>query len=152
MRAGIIACVYAALSALPPFNSISYGPVQVRVAEALTVLPYVAPYTMWGLYLGCIIANLASPFLVWDLTLGALTTLLAGYLTSRAPRTLLAPLPPVILNAIVVSYYVARLSDISYFLCAIYIGAGELLACYAIGYPLLKFILSSKKLQELIKG
>ena len=102
-RISIFAAVYALLTVLPPLNALGYGPLQVRVAEALAVLPFIFPWAPWGLYLGCILANLGSPFLAWDLSLGAFASLAAAFLTRRMPRPILAPLPPVIVNAVLVS-------------------------------------------------
>lgn len=150
-RLALVAAVYAALTMLPPFSSISYGPIQIRVAEALTVLPFLSVDYAWGLYVGCIIANLGSPFLAYDLTLGAFATLAAASLTSRMPKPWLAPLPPVVLNAIIVSWYVARLVGAPYGATALYIFAGEAVACYAIGYPLLMFIMRNKSVREFLE-
>jgi uncharacterized membrane protein len=149
-RLSIVAGLYAALTVLPPFSSISYGPVQVRLSEALTVLPFLSVDYAWGLYVGCIVANLGSPFLWWDLTLGALATLVAAILTSRARRPALAPLPPVVVNAIVVSYYVAKLSGLPYVPTALYIALGQVVACYGLGYPLLAYIIRNQKLRDFL--
>ncbi|MDP2858952.1 MAG: QueT transporter family protein [Bacillota bacterium] len=149
-RLAVVAGLYAALTVLPPFSSISYGPVQVRVSEALTVLPFLSVDYAWGLYVGCIVANLGSPFLAYDLTLGALATLVAGFLTSRARRPALAPLPPVVINALVVAYYVSRLSGLPYAPTALYIALGEIVACYALGYPLLAYIIRNQRLREFL--
>lgn len=149
-RLAVLAGLYAALTVLPPFSSISYGPVQVRISEALTVLPFLSADYAWGLFVGCIVANLGSPFLVYDLTLGALSTLVAALLTSRARRPILAPLPPVIVNALVVSWYVSRLSNLPYAPTALYIALGEVVACYALGYPLLVYLLRNQKLREFL--
>lgn len=132
--------------------SMSYGPVQVRISEALTVLPYVAPWSVWGLYIGCVLANLSSPFVLWDVTIGALATLIAGFATMKMPRPYLAPLPPVLVNAIVVSGYVARLSGVPYIACAVYIALGEALATFAIGYPLLMLIEKKPAIRRAISG
>lgn len=151
-RVGVFAAVYALLTVLPPLNAIGYGPVQVRVSEALTVLPFLAPWAPWGLYLGCILANLGSPFLAWDLTLGAMASLIAGFLTRKVRRAYVAPLPPVIVNALVVPIYVAPLSGMPYWLVALYIAAGEVAACYGLGYPLLLYLERSDSLREIITG
>ena len=151
-RVAILAAVYALLTVLPPFNAIGYGPVQVRVSEALTVLPFAIPWAPWALYLGCVLANLGSPFLAWDLSLGALGTLLAAALTRRMPKPYLAPLPPVIVNALVVSSYVAPLSGMPYWPVAFYIAIGEAVACYVLGYPLLLYLLRNERARELLRG
>lgn len=151
-RVALVAALYVLLTVLPPLNALGYGPVQVRVSEALTVLPFVAPWAPWSLYLGCILANLGSPFLVWDLTLGAAGTLAAALLTRRMPRPYLAPLPPVLVNALVVSSYVAPLSGMPYLLTAVYIALGEAIACYILGYPLLLYILRNENAGKLLRG
>jgi uncharacterized membrane protein len=138
-RIALIAGLYAVLTVMPPFSAMSYGPIQVRVSECLTVLPYLSADAIYGLWLGCIAANLGSPFLPWDVTLGAAATLVAGCLTHLAPNELLAPLPPVVVNALVVAMYVSGWSR-AYLPTALYIALGEFIACYVLGYPLLRFI------------
>lgn len=147
-----MAAVYALLTVLPPFNALGYGPVQVRVAEALTVLPFVFPWAVWALYFGCILANLGSPFFVWDVTLGALGTLVAALLTRKVKGKALAPLPPVIVNALVVSAYVAPLSGLPYRSVVPYVAAGQAVACYGLGYPLLVWILRNDGIRSLLQG
>jgi len=151
-RVALLAAVYAILTVMPPLNALGYGPVQVRVAEALTVLPFVFPWAVGGLYLGCIISNLASPFLAWDVSLGALATLAAAMATRRMPKSYLAPLPPVVVNALVVSAYVSRLSEMPYWPVAGYIALGEVVACYGLGYPLLLYLLKNPRLRERLGG
>lgn len=140
-RVALLAGIYAALTMLPPFSGLGYGPVQVRVSETLTVLPFLFPWAKWGLYVGCIVANLASPFLVWDITLGALASLMSGILTERMPNVYLAPLPPVLVNAFVVASYVAPLSGLSYWPVFAHIFLGQAISCYVFGLPLLMFLI-----------
>ncbi len=147
-----MAAVYVLLTVLPPFNALSYGPLQVRVAEALSVLPFVFPWAVWALYLGCILANLGSPFFVWDVTLGALGTLAAALLTRKVKAKALAPLPPVIVNALVVPTYMAPLSGLPYWSAALYVAAGEVVACYGLGYPLLVWLLRNEGIRSLLQG
>lgn len=140
-RVGLLAGIYAILTMLPPFSGFGYGPVQVRVSETLTVLPFLFPWAKWGLYIGCIVANLASPFLVWDISLGALASLISGFLTERMPSPYLAPLPPVLVNAFLVSAYVAPLSGLTYWPVFAYILLGQAISCYLFGLPLLLFLI-----------
>jgi uncharacterized membrane protein len=151
-RVSVLAAVYALLTLLPPLNALGYGPVQVRVAEALTVLPFVFPWAPWGLYLGCILANLGSPFLAWDLSLGAFASLASALLTRKMPSPVLAPLPPVLVNALLVSIYVAPLSGMPYVIVVLYIAAGQAVACYGVGYPLLVYLLRNQRLLEVLGG
>jgi len=144
----LVAAVYAALTIwLAP---ISYGPIQVRLSEALTVLPFIEPASIWGLFLGCLIANLFGGLGPWDIFVGSLLTLAAAaltYLLRRTGRPWLAPLPPVVLNAFGVSAYlqllfeppkIALLGNMpGYFVFVITVGIGEIVACYSVGLPLL---------------
>ncbi len=150
-RVALLAGVYAVLTVLPPFSSFGYGPVQVRVAEILTVLPFLFPWAKWGLYLGCILANLTSPFIMWDLTLGALASLISGFLTQRMPSAYLAPLPPVLVNAFIVTLYVAPLSRLSYWPVFFYIMLGQAISCYVLGLPFLLFLEKNHHLVDKLK-
>lgn len=78
-RAGIIAALYVALTYA--FAPVAFGVFQIRPGEALTLLPLFFPEAIPALYVGCILANLASPFLVYDLTIGPLATLAAAVCT-----------------------------------------------------------------------
>lgn len=146
-RAGIIGALYAVLTvALAP---ISYGVYQVRVAEALTVLPLFAASAVPGLYVGCLVANIVGGMGWQDILFGALLTLVAAAVTGwigAAYRTgtlswklalLLGPLPPVLFNAFGVSAYLAPILEMDYWFCVQMIGLGELVACYGLGIPLL---------------
>ncbi len=153
VRIAVLAGVYVTFTLLPPFNALGYSAVQVRVSEALAVLPFLAPWAPWGLLLGCILANLfGSPFLLWDITLGALTSFVAALATARMPLKSLAPLPPVILNALIIPAYVAPLSGLPYWPVVLYVGAGQLIACYGLGYPLLLWLHGNVKLRGLLEG
>ncbi|MEA5002230.1 MAG: QueT transporter family protein, partial [Christensenella sp.] len=79
-EASLIAALYAALTLL--LAPLSYGPVQVRVSEALCVLPFFTPAAVPGLFIGCMLANLYTAGLgVMDIVVGSLATLLAATLT-----------------------------------------------------------------------
>ena len=134
-RIAIIAAIYTAVTILlAPF---SYGMVQVRVSEALTVLPFIFPESVIGLFLGCLIANVYGGLGAIDIVFGSLATLIAAYLTSKMPRTYLAPLPPVLVNAVVVGFILKYVLGMPLFLSMLYVGLGQLVACYGLGLPLL---------------
>lgn len=141
----VVAATYAALTIwLAP---ISYLAIQVRLSEALTVLPFIESAAIWGLFLGCLIANIFGGLGPWDIFAGSLLTLAAAaltYLLRRTGKPWLAPLPPVILNAFGVSAYLQLLIEPpslgnipGYFVLVITVGIGEIIACYAVGLPLL---------------
>jgi uncharacterized membrane protein len=151
-QTGIIAALYAVITiSLAP---ISYGPIQVRVSEALTVLPYITPSAIPGLFLGCLVANIYGGLGLADILGGSLCTLIAAvltYLLSKSRKPILAPLPPMVINALGVSLYLHLLFKLPYWITVLYIAVGEFLACFALGYPLLKIILKREKLSKVLK-
>ncbi|UCE24333.1 MAG: QueT transporter family protein [Candidatus Zixiibacteriota bacterium] len=140
---GLIAAVYAVLTlvALP----ISFGVYQVRIAEALTVLPFLTAAAIPGLYVGCVLANIIGGMGWLDIVIGPLITLVAAFATrfirnhlgDTTRAMVLAPLPPVIFNAFGVSLYLAPLLGFNYWFSVQMVGIGQLVACYVIGLPLL---------------
>lgn len=133
-RTGVIAAAYAALTLV--FAPWSYGAVQVRVSEALTVLPYFTGDAVAGLTLGCFIANLLGPVGLPDIVFGTAATGIAAYVTSKVKKPYLAPLPPVVINAMIVSAYLCVWAGLPYWVTAAYVGLGEAVACFGLGYPL----------------
>lgn len=149
-RAALVGGCYFLFTVLPPFSSLAYGPVQVRVSEALTVLPFFFPETMWGLTVGCFLANILGGVGVVDFLLGPLFTLFAAYLTARVPRSIWAPLPPVLVNGFGVSIYLSILFRVPYFYSVFYVIVGEMVACYGLGW-LLVMVLQKRGFQKGVK-
>ena len=161
--AAIIAAAYAALTvALAP---ISYGAVQFRVSEALTVLPFFMPCTIWGLWIGCILANLYTGSVV-DIVFGSLATLLAALLTAAfgkrgntVKNRLLGCLMPVVFNAAIVGavltwgYQIQQFSGplASFAFNALTVGLGEAGVLYLIGYTLLRQLPKLKPFCEFVR-
>ena len=150
--AGIIAAIYAGLTLLLPIPQ--YGAVQLRVAEAMTVLPFLFPEAIPGLAVGCFLANLLGSPYVLDWVFGTLATLLAALWTSRLKNKWLAPLPPVICNAVIVGAEIAYFSVLdgdaflpAFGFNALTVGAGEAIACFALGLPLLHWLSSTPALK-----
>ncbi|MDR1204549.1 MAG: QueT transporter family protein [Peptococcaceae bacterium] len=135
-RGAVIAALYAAVTlALAPF---SFGPAQLRASEALTVLPVFFPEAPLGLFIGCAAANFVGGYGVADVVFGSLATLLAALCTRGLARfPFLAPLPPVVLNGVVVGYVLHAATGIPWLALALEVGAGELASCYCLGLPLL---------------
>ena len=163
VTSAVIAAAYAALTvALAP---ISYGAVQFRVSEALTVLPFLMPCTAWGLWIGCLLANLYTGSIL-DILFGSLATLLAALLTARFGKKgntvksrLLGCLMPVLFNAVIVGavltwgYRIQEFSDplASYGFNALTVGLGELGVLYLIGYTLLCQLPKFKFFREFVQ-
>lgn len=142
--AALIAAVYVVLTMglpLPP-----YAGIQLRVAEAMTVLPFLFPAATPGLFVGCFIVNLFSPYSL-DIIFGSAATLIACLMTQRVPNRWLAPLPPVICNAVIVgaeiAWYEAGFGPgfwAAYAFNAFTVGVGELIACVVLGELLLTLL------------
>lgn len=143
-----IAAVYAAATYLSAVLGIAYGPVQIRLSEALTVLAVFTPAAVPGLTVGCIIGNLPSPLGIWDAVFGAGATFAASVCARKMRNVKIKDLPlpsiiaPVIFNALVVGAEIAFLlpgaePSLAFFaLSALRVGAGEAAVCVFGGIPL----------------
>ena len=140
--AAIIAALYAALTL--GFQAISYGAVQFRVAEAMTLLPALFPEAIPGLAVGCLISNIFNPMgaTVYDIVFGTLATLLAAVLTCRMRGNVFAKaLPPVICNAVIVGMVLTYAYGIDIlWMNILTVGLGEAAVCYVLGVPLVKLL------------
>lgn len=148
----MIAALYTALCTA--FAPLSFGVIQVRIAEALAILPVFSPIGVWGVTLGCALSNVvgffmgANPLGALDILFGTTATLVAALLTRGLRHWRLfglpvaAALPPVLINAVVVGAELAVLSAPgeaflpAFAASALYVGAGQLIACFALGLPL----------------
>lgn len=146
VQAAVIGGVYAVLTVV--LAPISYGPMQVRVSELLTVLPYFTPAAVPGLFAGCIIANLMSPYGVVDLIFGSAASLIAAVLSyALRSRPLLVPMPPVLINGVIIGsmlYFVYGV-DIGLIPCMLWVALGQFISCYLLGYPFLKYMERHRK-------
>jgi len=143
--AALTAAAYAALTLL--FPGPSYGYAQLRIAEALTVLPFLFPAAAPGLLVGCLAANLLSPYGLVDIVCGTAATWLAAVLTMKCRYKWLAPLPPVLCNGVIVggmlAWYEAGLGPGFWPMFAIAgpgVALGEVCACYVLGGVLLSVL------------
>ena len=161
--AAVIAALYAALTMI--MYAPSYFPMQVRASEALTVLPFLFPAAAPGVFMGCLIANIISPYGVIDMVFGSGATLLAAVLTSKCKHPWIAPLPPVLCNAVIVGATIAY-AEVGFggaFWPAfafnfMTVGAGQVISCYGLGLiilytlpkiPFFAEMISPKKLELL---
>ena len=153
--AGIIAALYAVLSYFAAVFGVAFGPIQVRFSEALCVLPFFFPAATPGLFIGCLVANLLSPYGALDILFGSLATLLAALWTRHTRRKWLAPLPPVICNAVIIgamiSWYEVGFTSAFWGMFAfnaLTVGIGEAIACYVLGLLLLQVLSRTPGLQN----
>ena len=121
---------------------ISYGPVQFRVSEALTLLPMYLPESVPGLLIGCIFANFFGGFGLIDMVFGSLATLIAAILTRYSKNIFVGAFWPVISNTIIIGTMLHFLigEEAPLIATCIYVGLGEAGACYIVGIPLMKIL------------
>ena len=159
-----LAAVYAVLTITTGF--MSYGNIQLRIAEALCVLPAIFPFTTWGLFVGCILANLVSPTGMLDVVFGSLSTLAAccciavlGNKRSMG-RSIVICLMPVLWNGVALGAMFALTGEYSWIvfpaMFAVFggeVALGEAVVMFVLGLPLLRWLPGSDlaaKLQEKI--
>lgn len=158
VRCAMIAAVYVVLClALQPF---SYGAVQVRLAEALCLLPVFGPEYIVGVTLGCLLANALGSTVI-DVVFGTLATLLACLVTYALRNlrvkglALPASLPPVLFNAVIVGWEISVFfSDTPATLPVtlfnmLTVGIGEVISCCILGVLLVRLIETNRQLKKL---
>lgn len=136
VRAAVIAALYAALTlALYP---ISFGAVQFRVSEALTLLPVLMPEAIPGLFVGCLLANLIGSATVWDVVFGSLATLIAAFMTYATRRNrIVAAIWPVTCNGVIVGAVLALTAQLPVALTMGQVALGEVAVVYTVGMAML---------------
>lgn len=142
-QAAMIAALYVVLTFVSNAFGLASGAIQIRISEALTILPYFSPVAVPGLFIGCLISNLLTGCALFDVIFGSLATLL-GAIGTRLLRRVkwLAPLPPIIANTVIVPFvltYVYELpGGIPYFMLTV--GIGEVISCGIFGMILLSLL------------
>ncbi|MDV9527922.1 QueT transporter family protein, partial [Clostridioides difficile] len=103
-QAAMIAAIYVVLTYV--FAPFSFGEVQVRIAESLTILPLFTPAAIPGLFIGCLIGNILGGAILPDIIFGSLATLLGAIFTYRLrnKNKILAPVPPIVANTVIVPF------------------------------------------------
>ena len=133
-RAAIIAALYAALTLL--LAPMSFGLVQIRVSEAMTLLPILLAEAVPALAVGCLIANVLGGCTILDIVFGTLATLLAAVCTRLLrSKPLPAMLMPVLFNGVIVGavVHVAYTPSVPLLLCMLSVAAGEAVSCLILG-------------------
>ena len=134
-QAAIIAALYVALTLI--FAPISFGVVQLRVAEALTILPLFTAAAVPGLFIGCVLANLLGGAIVLDVIFGSIATLIGAFIGYKLRHNKwLVPIPTILANTIIIPfvlYYGYGITEVPLYLQFFYIAGGEILGCYMLG-------------------
>lgn len=135
-QAAMIAALYVVLTVFINAFNLASGAIQVRISEALTVLPAFTPAAIPGLFLGCLISNVITGCLPLDILFGSLATLLGALGTYLLRRFKWAvPVPPILANAVIVPFVLAYVyhipGGVPYFMVTV--GIGEILSCGVLG-------------------
>lgn len=139
-KSALIAALYVALTGL--FAPISFHMVQIRLADALCILALYTFSAVPGMTVGCFVANILwSPFGFSDVVIGTIATLIGVYFVYILRKNrVVALLPTVISNALLVPLVLVWAGEGAYLLSVFYIGISQAITCYAIGLPLTKVV------------
>lgn len=155
VRTAIVASLYAVLTmAMAP---ISYGMIQFRLSEVMTLLAFINPVYITGLTLGTLIANFASQLGMADMVFGTLATFLSVFIMSKCRNIWIASLWPSIINGVVIGsmIYVLGFVPEGFGLPAAiaFVAVGEFAVVTLIGVPVFKYlILKQERLIRMLKG
>ena len=134
-HAAMIAAIYVVLTYL--FAPFSFGEIQIRLSEALTILPLFTPAAIPGLFIGCLLGNILGGAILPDIIFGSLATLIGAFFTwkLRQKGPIIGVLPPIVANSLIVPF-VLRLGygvPLPLPFMALTVGIGEILSCGVIG-------------------
>ena len=138
----IIAALYIILSLLSAAFGLSGGVIQVRISEALCILPLFTPAAIPGLFLGCFLTNILTGCVIYDVIFGSLATLLGAmgtYLVNRymkfENKKYMALLPPIISNMVIVPLILVYCYHFekAWWFITLTVGIGELISIGGLG-------------------
>ncbi|GAA0712938.1 QueT transporter family protein [Paraclostridium ghonii] len=140
----LVASIYATLTLA--LGAISYGPVQFRISEIMVLLPFIKKDYIWGLTIGCFLANIIGPYGVPDIIFGTTATFLsvyAVYLTSKIMNgkkfaLLVASVWPTVINAIIIGIMLNIFFGVPFVLAVMQVGFGQFVVITILGVPLYK--------------
>ena len=140
-NAGMIAALYVVLTWIASLLGLASGAIQVRLSEAMTILPVFTAAAVPGLTVGCVLANLLTGCAAWDVVFGSVATLIGAAGTRLLKdKPLLAWIPPVVSNAAIVPVILIRVYGVpdAWWFLVLTVGAGEVISCGALGLLLWK--------------
>lgn len=146
-QAALIAALYVVLTMV--FAPFSFREMQVRVSEALTILPAFTPAAVPGLFIGCLLANLLGGAAVPDVIFGSLATLIGAFFTwkLRNKHPFLAPVPPILSNMLIIPFVLRYAYGVPMAIpfMMLTVGFGEVLSCGVLGMLLYYALKKSQK-------
>lgn len=143
-RGAIISALYIVVTFF--LQSVSFGPVQFRAAEALTVLPIIYPEAIPALFIGVLVSNIIGGLGLVDIIGGSLVTLIAAYFTYYFRDSILAYLSPIVFNGFLISIYLHIFFELPYWLNVITISLSEAVVVFLLGYPLIQYLKKKKRI------
>ena len=145
-QGAMIAAIYVVLTYI--FAPISFGEIQVRIAEALTILPVFTPAAVPGLFVGCLIGNILGGAALPDIIFGSIATLIGAIFTRllKDANPFLAPVPPIVSNTLIVPFVLryAYFIELPIPFMMLTVGIGEVLSCGVLGM-IVYFVLNRYK-------
>lgn len=145
--ASIIASLYIVLTFIANSLGLASGVIQVRISEALTILPVFTPAAIPGLFVGCLISNIIMGSVIWDVIFGSIATLIGAIGTyALRKHKYLAPVPPILANAVIVPFVLIYAYGVKEALpyLMLTVGIGEIISAGVLGM-LLYTSLSKRK-------
>ncbi|MCT8978096.1 QueT transporter family protein [Clostridium sp. CX1] len=149
VKIAITAAIYAV--ATVSIAPLSYGAVQFRFSEVMTLLAFIDPIYIPGLVLGCAISNLYSPLGIVDVLVGTTATLLAVYMIKKTKSLFIATLWPTIANGLIVGAELYFALNLPFLESALYVALGEFVVVTCIGYPLFKLLMKREDVMKVLK-
>lgn len=146
-QAAVIAAIYVAFTFVMAEFGLASGAVQLRLSEALCVLPFFTPAAIPGLFIGCVLANTISGCVIWDIIFGSLATLIGAigtYMLRKCKVKFLCTLPPVLANTFIVPAVLIKCYgipdvffhdvNVTYWFTAFTVGLGEVICICIVGF------------------
>ncbi len=139
VQAAMIAAIYVVLTFLANALGLASGAIQVRFSEALTILPFFTPTAIPGLFIGCLLSNILTGCALPDIIFGSLATLIGAILTRKLHKfKWLAPVPPIVANAIIVPFVLLYAYGVRpLWFSFVTVTIGEIISCGIFGMLLL---------------
>ena len=134
-QAAMIAAIYVVLTYV--FAPFSFGEVQIRISEALTILPLFTPAAIPGLFVGCLVGNILGGAILPDIIFGSIATLIGaiGTYMLRQQRPVFGTLPPIIANIVIVPFVLRYGYGVALPIpfMMLTVGIGEVISCGVLG-------------------
>ncbi|MGO1369853.1 MAG: QueT transporter family protein [Senegalia sp. (in: firmicutes)] len=137
-KISIVASIYVILTVAFPF--LSYGQIQFRISEILTILAFFNPIYIWSLTIGTFISNMWSTIGILDMVIGTVATFLAVYPMSKMKNIWIASLLPSLSNGLIIGFQLNILIGLPLLPSIAYVALGEFVVVTVLGVPTMKLL------------